>query len=279
MKLLMLKGLPASGKSTHARELTKEGWVRVNKDELRLMMRPFKFQPKFEKQIVLYRDVITMNALEAGFNVVIDDTNFHPSHEERLREIAKQYKAEFEVMTFDVDVEECIARDLKRGEKAVGEQVIRKMWREYVEPVQELKLCSGPKAVIFDIDGTLARMKDRGPFDWDKVGNDDPVEGVIEMVPMFRASGYKVLIFSGRDGSCFEDTVEWLKKHGVEYDEFAMRSEGDNRKDSVIKDELYEHFRDRYRITHVVDDRPQVCRMWHTKGLTLLKVGDPDLEF
>ena len=38
-KLLMLKGLPASGKSTYAKELVKEqGFVRANKDDLRAML-------------------------------------------------------------------------------------------------------------------------------------------------------------------------------------------------------------------------------------------------
>lgn len=37
-KLLVLKGLPASGKSTYAKELVNKGWKRVNKDDLRAMI-------------------------------------------------------------------------------------------------------------------------------------------------------------------------------------------------------------------------------------------------
>ena len=38
-KLLVLQGIPASGKSTYARELVKNSgaWVRVNRDDLRNM--------------------------------------------------------------------------------------------------------------------------------------------------------------------------------------------------------------------------------------------------
>ena len=41
MKLLLLKGLPASGKTTFAKELVRKdgNWVRVNKDDLWSVLR------------------------------------------------------------------------------------------------------------------------------------------------------------------------------------------------------------------------------------------------
>ena len=48
-KLLILKGLPASGKSTYAKELVSKGWKRVNKDDLRSMIDGGKWSKKNEE--------------------------------------------------------------------------------------------------------------------------------------------------------------------------------------------------------------------------------------
>lgn len=278
MKLLMLKGLPASGKSTYAKELVGEGWVRSNKDDLRLLLHGGKWSKKNEEQVVAVRDAIARAGLAAGRNVVVDDTNYHPSHESDLRKIAKEFGAEFETKEFPTDVEECIERDLKR-ENSVGEQVIRKMWRQYVAPPRERYLSAGPKAVIFDVDGTLARMDGRGPFEWEEVGNDLPQEEIILLLRMFERERWCILIFSGRDSVCREQTEQWLYRHAIPYDELLMRPQGDNRKDAEVKREFYDSLKQRYDMVYAVDDRPQVCRLWHELGLCLLKVGDPDLEF
>ena len=62
--------------------------------------------------------------------------------------------------------------------------------------------------------------------------------------------------------------------------EIHMRKAGDNRKDAIIKKELFdEHIRDKYYVDYIVDDRLQVCRLWYSLGLTILRVGDPDANF
>jgi predicted kinase len=280
----MLRGLPASGKSTYTKDLVaKGGWTRVNKDELRVMLHGGKWSRKNEEEVIQCRNSVILMAMAAGKNIVVDDTNFAPKHEAELGTlcdiVSKYGPYEFEVLDFNTDVEECIRRDLHRGEKAVGEQVIRKMWREYLAPRQEPYICGGPKAVIFDIDGTLAHMAGRGPFDWGKVGTDSVDEDVAGLLDSFKRDNFKVLIFSGRDSVCQGETINWLKGNSIAYDELAMRPEGDTRKDVEVKREFYEAFKDTYDIRYVVDDRAQVCRMWYEMGLCLLKVGDPDLEF
>ncbi len=279
MKLIMLRGLPASGKSTYAKELVKEGYVRTNKDELRKLLHGNKWSSSNENQVLEVRDAIISAALSRGRNVVCDDTNFHPPHEEALRELAGKYKAEFEIKSFDADVAECIKRDLHRGESAVGERVIRRMWRQYIAPVQERYVNTlGAKAALFDIDGTLAVMGKRSPSAWKEVGIDGVNAPVRDLLLMMQAD-YKILVFSGRDSICRSETEEWLALHGIRYSELHMRPEGDMRKDVEVKREFYDVCKERYDIIYAVDDRPQVCRLWHELGLTLLKVGDPDAEF
>lgn len=134
------------------------------------------------------------------------------------------------------------------------------------------------RAVLVDIDGTLAlRTGDRSPFDWHRVGEDAPNPAVIELVQIIRAAGcHRIILMSGRDESCRHQTEMWLDTHLGPFDELHMRAEKDNRKDSIVKRELYEsHVHGRYEVTFVIDDRDQVVRMWRDElGLTVFQCAD-----
>lgn len=273
-KLLMLKGLPGSGKSTFARELATQGYVRVNKDDLRAMLNDGKWSKQNEKFVLLVRDAIIVHALEQGKSVVVDDTNFAPKHREVLSALAKSYGATFEIKFFDLPLEECIKRDLKR-ENSVGEKVIRQMYDQFLrvketyEPPANL-----PMVAIFDLDGTLALMTGRSPYDWTKVDQDQINEPVARTLEMLEES-VEIIILSGRDSVCREATEKWLRQNCIPFKELFMRPEGDMRKDSIVKRELFEeHIRDRYDVQCVFDDRDQVVKMWRDMGLTCFQVAE-----
>ncbi len=120
-----------------------------------------------------------------------------------------------------------------------------------------------PKAVICDLDGTLALMNGRNPFDASSCENDllnVPVNRVLEN---YRKLGYKIILLSGRQDQFREQTERWLLQHGVGYEVLLMRKFKDNRKDSIIKREIFEeHIRGTYFIELVLDDRNQVVDMW-----------------
>lgn len=280
MKLLMLKGLPASGKSTYAKELVDKGnWVRVNKDDLRASLHNSHWSKGNEKFILELRDVIVGTNLRSGKNVVVDDTNLAPKHEINLREMAKLHKAEFEVKTFDAPLKELIARDLKRS-NSVGERVIMQMYNQFIKPPAEVYTPpeGKPYAILCDIDGTLAHMVDRGPFDWPKVGSDILDETVAEILRLYYVTEHaKVILFSGRDSVCRPETEEWLKKNLVPYHQLFMRGQADMRKDSIIKRELFDaEIKNEYQVLFVLDDRNQVVDMWRQMGLKCLQVADGD---
>lgn len=277
--LLMLKGLPASGKSTYAKELVeKHDWYRVNKDDLRAMVHNSRWGKEREKFILHWRNEIIKDSLGGYKNVVVDDTNFAPKHEATLRAIATVHKVEFEVKFFDVPVEECIKRDLGRL-NSVGEKVIRQMYNQYLRPDNDYFPPEDmPPAIICDIDGTLAHMRDRGPFEWEKVGGDILDDAVASVVHNFKNNGFGIVLLSGRDSVCRPQTEEWLKSFDIPYDHLYMRESGDMRKDNIVKRELFDkHIRDSYQIEFVLDDRNQVVDMWRYElGLKVLQVEDGD---
>lgn len=279
LKVLFLRGLPASGKSTFAKKLVAdepERWVRVNKDSLRTMLHDGKWSKGREKLVQQMHRTMAEDALKSGLSVIVDDTNLSQKHEATYRQMAEKFGAEFEVKSFDTSVEDCIERDTKRPD-SVGKDVILGMFYQFM--CEEPKDVDAPPAVIFDIDGTLAKMKDRGPFDWAKVGQDDLNGPVWNACRAFNALGYKIFLVSGRDGSCEVQTREWLERNGVEYDDLWMRPAGNTEKDSIIKERIYkEHIEGKFNIVAVFDDRPQVVRFWRSKGLFVFDCGN-GIEF
>lgn len=278
MKIIYTVGLPASGKSTWARTFTEKNpdWIRVSRDDLRNMRGKY-WIPKQENLITKLETMCIIEALRDGKNVIVDATNLNKDRVKNQIEMLKQAFPDLTAQSkrFDIDVEEAIKRDLQRP-TSVGEKVIRGMYEKYLapEPVVYIEDENLPKAVIFDVDGTLAKMNGRSPFDWDRVSEDLPKTNIINLAKLYKSAGYKIIIFTGRDGIARLDTKEWLVDNEVPYDDVFIRPRGDQRKDSIIKKELFEeNIRGKYYIELVVDDRDQVVKMWRKElGLTCLQV-------
>lgn len=131
-----------------------------------------------------------------------------------------------------------------------------------------------PKAIIVDIDGTLAKMNGRGPFEWLRVGEDLVKEPIKNIVNFYHYNGFTVILFSGRDGVCRPQTEQWLRDNGINYLALYMRPEGNNEKDSIVKKRMYHQYIEAYLdVQFVLDDRDQVVEMWRKElGLTCLQV-------
>ena len=145
------------------------------------------------------------------------------------------------------------------------------------EELERRRLPDLPAAVIVDVDGTLAtRVTDRSPYDWQRVGEDAPVAAVITVVKALHAAGNAIVVVSGRDDECYRQTASWLTHHlGVPFAELFLRPAGDNRRDDIVKKQLYKrHIKGRYDVQFVLDDRDQVVKMWREQlGLVCFQVA------
>ena len=130
-----------------------------------------------------------------------------------------------------------------------------------------------PSCVICDIDGTIAERGDRNPFNWDKVHLDKPIVVIIDLLRLL-APVYEIILVSGRSDDSLKLTLEWLKEHDIPYHSILMRKGNDNRRDAVVKRELYEtHIKPHFNVQFVLDDRNQVVDMWRSLGLVCLQVA------
>jgi predicted kinase len=291
-KLIITKGLPASGKSSWADEFIKENqnFVKIEKDQIRKDSRLFSggeynHQRGDESIVLKERDRLIREALRNGLSVISSDTNLVQKHITQLSNIAKQNGATVEIKSFlDVPIKELLNRDNER-EDSVGEQVIRRMFHTQVKKMPTfLKYDpSLPFVVVSDLDGTLTKgPKDRSPYEWHKVGNDEINLGVAHILDGVRVIDHaKVYIFSGRDGVCRPETEDWLERNDIEYDLLVMREPDDSRSDEIVKAEfIEEHIRDKVNVLIWFDDRVRVSDMLRdTYGINVAQLGDPNYKF
>ena len=94
-KLLILQGVPASGKSTYSKSLDPKVWTRVNRDDLRRMFGGYMID-KREAFVEYIEKRIVTAALEDERNVCVDDTNLNPCTIDIWKEIAEKCNAQIE---------------------------------------------------------------------------------------------------------------------------------------------------------------------------------------
>ena len=135
-KIILCRGLPASGKSTWAKAYCDENpeFVRINKDDIREELGSSHFGIKSESTILKVERSRGIEALYSGRSLIVDDTNLNEKHEKFWSKFASDEGIGFEIKYFDVPVEECIKRDTQRG-KSVGRMVIMGMYNKYIKPI------------------------------------------------------------------------------------------------------------------------------------------------
>lgn len=319
--LMIFKGLPGCGKSTEAAALIKrepKRWIRINRDDLRGMAvgpgnNPHARDNDREELMRAMKESLMRQAFDNGYDVILDDTHLVPMTVKKLHKAAEGY-GDVTVIEkgFNVSVETCIERDSKRtGFAHVGDKIIKDMARgagidkgrklsdkqTYYEPrpdsfkvvVQDESL---PKAIMCDLDGTLAIIGDRTPYDaTDCDLKDIPNWPVIRAVLAMHAQGVKVMFMSGRDMKYRPETERFIEKYcrepHVRFEtkpipyELHMRGETapdpdklDMRKDAIIKQELFDKYvAGKYHVLFVLDDRNQVVDFWRSIGLTCFQVA------
>lgn len=130
-KLIVLQGLPASGKTTKVKELSQPGKnVRINRDLLREMLH-FGFSLKNEDTVKRTEELMIKYFLNKGLDVMVDDTNLKDKTIKWLVKMAEECNVEIEFINIDTPLEECIRRDAMR-DSPVGAGIIRHMCNEFI---------------------------------------------------------------------------------------------------------------------------------------------------
>lgn len=303
--LSITRGYSGSGKTTHARLYAEAnfemGAVTISRDEIRARVFGVEgktvLSDKQEKQVTKIEQEFVRSALRADKSVVVHDTNLVLRYARQWANIAEDEGALFRVWDLEVDVEECVRRNAARdADERVSEEVIRKQAKRWpfpwpaVTPKPRTTQDDGPAryvpdeslppAIIVDLDGTLALIGDRHPYDASRCEEDTLDEVVDDIATTYWEQGYHIIFLSGRKEKYREQTEEWLRKyawplHMPRVHGPFMRASDDGRPDFVVKAELFDqHIRGKFNIKFALDDRDQVVRLWRDMGIKTLQVAD-----
>jgi hypothetical protein len=151
--------------------------------------------------------------------VIVDATHLKKSYLQRF----EYWNVPIEYKYFDINIEIAIERDSKR-KRSVGAEIIKRQHAQYLEmqrqsipsktfePTEFANTYMKPGVWVFDIDGTIAHNNSgRSPFDWKRVGEDDLDLAVSDLFHKLNTD--EIFFCSGRDESCREETLNWLRKH------------------------------------------------------------------
>jgi predicted kinase len=284
LKILILIGAPGSGKSTFAKDFirTEENWMRLCRDDFRMMNFGDGVLVNREEYLISEMiDISIEKLLQKGCNVLLDATHCRAEY---LNHYVKKFNsmAEISFKLFEADTEELIERCEKRH-KETGKFIPIDALKRYVKELEDLKNTFDlsprplikepinhaiqdknlPKAIICDLDGTLAFAENRNIYDASRSDEDKLNEAVAIVLKTFASIGYNILLVSGREEVYREPTIRFLEKFAIPFQQLWMRKTKDFRKDAVVKKEIFDtEINDKYYVEFVLDDRDQVVKMW-----------------
>lgn len=293
-KIILTRGLMASGKSTWAKMMAKDpSYARVSRDDIRLMTQDTAYGGPIDEDLVTKIETESVKAiLKSGRTPIVDAMHLYQRQVNRWQRLGYPIEiVTFEGIPLDILRErnwmrEAVVPDQALVEKfnkfAVNpagylkpvklspEQFVTSNFEKYV-PNPEL-----PEAFVFDIDGTLAHMTGRSPYDYSRV-SEDKVDTVVRDVLVQLQETYPIIIVSGRKAECRAETLAWLNKNYIYPDGFFMRADGDNRPDTIVKYEiLMNEIAPKFAVEGVFDDRDSVVEMWRNVGLKCFHVQEGD---
>ena len=297
-RIIAMVGPSGSGKTTTARYLAEairkkgENCVIIGRDKLREMIGGLSEKDihqwyeaedlkSKEWDVSQLQHTLIRYALSCNQVVIVDNTHLKEKYIRQLN----QYGVPVECHVMKTEKIDCIMNDDDRA-RSVGKEVIDRQYDQYrnliatydfkqeesKEPIT--RNADLPGAVIFDIDGTLAHMGDRKPYDWKKVGQDIVDESVREALRAHQNDDKYIIICTGRDGSCTKETMEWLAKNDITYDEFYIRPEGSYEPDWKVKEDMWRDIAKSYFIEALYDDRNQVVDHARRLGLKVYQVQE-----
>ena len=137
-------------------------------------------------------------------------------------------------------------------------------------------------AIIIDLDGTLAIMGKRDPYDVSKANELDSINEAVRII----ISSYlkynennKVIFLTGRPEKYEQNTIGFINRCGFYEYTLFMRLNDDWRKSEIYKKDVYDNYiKEKFKIDFVMDDNSKVINMFRGLGLICFALEEKMIE-
>lgn len=121
--VIILRGIPCSGKTTWAKEFVKEhyDYIVIGNDTVREI---FNIPYYTNENIHDYSLALLRTALDHYKNVVIDNSNIYDNVLQRYIDVLKEYDASHKLITLNVTLAEALARNKTRKDRRTENNII-----------------------------------------------------------------------------------------------------------------------------------------------------------
>ncbi|MFA5585860.1 MAG: AAA family ATPase [Saccharofermentanales bacterium] len=144
LNIKILSGIPASGKSTWAKNyiLNNKNTVRINRDDLRFTLFNGVFTDGNESFVNKSKLSLIKTSLEFDRNLILDDTHCYNDYLVFLIDYIRDLSIELnkgifiELLDFNVDINICIERNSKR-DKILNNNILYHMYKSKKEIIIE----------------------------------------------------------------------------------------------------------------------------------------------
>ena len=144
-----------------------------------------------------------------------------------------------------------------------------------------------PRAVVWDLDGTLSDDRARAHFveeeggrarDWhsyfDAIDQDSPIAASMEVLRAMHLAGNRIIFLTGRPEYTRPKTLRWLEANGLtDYDRLIMRPESERRPAGYFKVEAVARLRREYEVVCAFEDRIDVADHLREAGVPVFLYG------
>lgn len=129
-KLVVMVGVPGSGKTTLAKKLVEKGFHYLNADSIRRELYGSEAEQGDKEQVFALFFQRLEVALEAGLDVVVDNTNINMRQRKPILERAQRFDyTDIQLWLLDVPLDVCLRRNSAR-ERIVPDDIIANMFME-----------------------------------------------------------------------------------------------------------------------------------------------------